>query len=90
MKKKQFYKYKINIFKLATEKGVTINTVEMSEIKSNPKVEELSVDKKTNLADDESIDCCICQLSASSTPERPLGVVALLQATNSNFLKLHS
>ena len=35
---------------------------------------------------EEVYDCCICRLSSPSTPERPIGVVTLLQPTSgTNF-----
>lgn len=34
---------------------------------------------------DEIYDCCICRLSSVSTPERPIGMVALIQPTSGNF-----
>jgi hypothetical protein len=31
---------------------------------------------------EEIYDCCICRLSSKATPERPIGVVTLLQSTS--------
>lgn len=30
-------------------------------------------------------DCCICRLSSAATPDRPIGVVTLLQSTSGKF-----
>ncbi len=33
-------------------------------------------------------DCCICRLSSSSSSDRPLGAVTLLQSTSGTFFNL--
>lgn len=37
-------------------------------------------EKKKN--SDDIYDCCICRLSSVTTPERPIGMVALIQSTS--------
>jgi hypothetical protein len=39
---------------------------------------------------EEVYDCCICRLSSPSTPERPIGVVTLLQPTSGKHLSFLS
>jgi len=45
-----------------------------------------SGEEKCKLVEEMMYDCCICRLTSSSTPERPIGAVTLLQATSGKIL----
>lgn len=60
-------------------------TTNKSESKASP--EALEDKAKPSHKASEVYDCCICQVSSVATPDRPIGVVALLQSTSGNFGK---
>ena len=64
----------------------TLNAIDTGKEASSVK----QVEEKEQVEEEEIYDCCICRLSTKATPDRPIGVVTLLQVTYSFFKDIYT
>ena len=71
----------------------TPESVETKRAESAIKHEEMELENESRtkavqnaqIEQDDEYDCCICRFSSKPSAERPIGLIALIQSTNSTF-----